>query len=279
MKILIILLYVAFIGYSSLQGCNKNNHILYENNQSKEIKFLHIAYTTPKNKFGFNGCHHIYSIDIASRLALLTNTKNMMNDFMDDALFLSSNSKTKQHFEQNLSICKELESMKTSILDVSEEIEFINKKIISIKALTYMYGAGAAHGNIEIHHKTYSRKTGMTLDWDVLFKDSSIDKYVLDRVMNELVDKEYLAYIEKNSEANMMLNAIGVNTKSTVMHFRKVNYFSIVKEGLKIQYNPYDIAPFAAGSPSLVIHKEMLKPYMSKKMYEMCFGENLSNYE
>ena len=273
------LLFFLFLGYSSLAGCDKHNRVLHENNQSKEINFLHVAYTTPKDKFGFNGCHHIYAIDMASRLALLNGTTNMMNDFMVDTLFLSSQPRTKQHFESNLSICEELEGMDTSVLDVDEEIEFINKDIISIKALTYIYGAGAAHGNAEIHHKTYSRKTGMLLDWNTLFKDKSIDKYIADRVMNELVSKEYLAYLEKNSEANMMVNAIGVDTKSAVMHFRKVNYFAIVKEGLEIQYHPYEIAPFVAGSPSLSIKKEILKPYMNKKMYEMCFGEKMSVLE
>ena len=128
-------------------------------------------------KSGINGCHHVYAIDIASRIALLPDSTNMMNDFLSDTIFLSSEPKTKQYFDTNLSKCEGM-GINTSVLDISEKIEFINKNIITVKTLLYTYGAGAAHGNTEIHHEIYSRKTGMKLNWDILFSDKSIEKYI-----------------------------------------------------------------------------------------------------
>lgn len=278
MKIFKTLLFLSLWGYSSLPGCDKHNRILHENKQSKEIKFLHLVYTTPKDEYGDTGCNHIYAIDVLSRATLLSGTDNMMNDFLNDSILLSSLSTTKQYFDSNLSKCDTIDSH-ISVDDVSEEIAFINQDIITTKKSFYFYGAGAAHGNYKGIYVVYNRKTGMRLEWDELFSDTSIEKYILDRVMGELADKGYLVFVSGNSDASTMINAIGVNTKSAVMNFKKTGYFGIVKEGLIIQYNPYEIASFAAGSPSLVIKKDMLKPYMSKAIYEMCFGENLLTLE
>ncbi len=51
----------------------------------------------------------------------------------------------------------------------------------------------------------------------------------------------------------------------------KLGYFAITNEGLLIQYGKYEITLGASGLPSLVVSKEILKQYMSRKMYGKYF--------
>jgi hypothetical protein len=57
-----------------------------------------------------------------------------------------------------------------------------------------------------------------------------------------------------------------------LFNFRKEGYFAIIDKGLLIQYGKYEITPGSSGLPSIVVSKEVLKQYMTKEMYETCFG-------
>ncbi len=121
----------------------------------------------------------------------------------------------------------------------------------------YEYGAGAAHGNSQISHYMYDRKYGMEFDWESLFgQDEVFDKYVFNRVVNEIADEDFITYVKSS---NQLLN------------FRNSGYFAITNEGLLIQYGKYEITPGSSGLPSLVVPKEVLKEYMTKEAYEKCF--------
>ncbi len=266
-----LFLTIIFIGWAiNIYACDNANITIEENGHRKNIKFNHIVYTTHADQDGYYDCHHIYTIDPMSKLKILHRSDFMMNNFMMDSMQLPQLSNDNIVMESNLSLCRGYEP-NMSVYSKRENIEFINNDIVCIETNNYFYGAGAAHGHSRVEHFIYERKNGMKLGWDDLFKDKRIEKYILDRVVNELASREYLKNISKNNYS-FIREFYGIDPKTVLMNFKESGYFTIVNEGLKVQYNAYDIAPYVAGQPSLIVPKKILKDYMSKKVYDMCFS-------
>ena len=267
----VLLLTIIFIGWLvNIHACDKTDISIEENGHRKNIKFNHIVYTTHPDKEGYHDCNHIYAIDPMSKLNILHRSDFMMNDFITDSIQLPQLPNDNIVMESNLSLCRSYKE-KMSVSNQTETIEFINDAIVSIESNNYFFGYGAAHGHNKVQHYVYERKYGMKLGWDDLFKDKQIEKYILDRVVKELASKGYLELISKKSYSYIR-KFHKLDPETALMNFKKSGYFSIVNEGLKIQYNAYEIAPYAAGAPSLIVPKKILKDFMSKKVYNMCFS-------
>lgn len=213
----------------------------------------------------------MYAIDPVSKLNILHRPDSMMNDFITDSIQMSPLPNEGVIMESNLSLCGE-GGMKMTVSSQRENIEFINNDIVSIESNSYFYGAGAMHGHNKVYHFIYERENGMRLAWDDLFKDKSIDKYILDRVVKELASETYLEFV-RNDENSFVQKFHGIDFKSVLMNFKKSGYFTILNEGLKVQYNAYEIASYTAGEPSLIVPKKILKKYMYPKIYDMCFSD------
>jgi len=76
-------------------------------------------------------------------------------------------------------------------------------------------------------------------------------------VVKEIADEDFITYFKASTQ---------------LFNFRKEGYFAIIDKGLLIQYGKYEITPGSSGLPSIVVPKEVLKQYMTKEMYETCFG-------
>ena len=220
---------------------------------------------------GYYDCNHIYAIDPVSKLNILHRPDFMMNDFITDSIQILPLPNEGVVMESNLSLCGE-GGMKMGVSSQRENIEFINNDIVSIESNSYFYGAGAAHGHNKVYHFIYGRENGMKLGWDDLFKDKSIEKYILDRVMKELVSEIYLEFV-RNDDNRLVQKVHAIGFKTVLMNFKKSGYFTILNEGLKVQYNENEIASYAAGEPSLIVPKKILKKYMYPKIYDMCFSD------
>lgn len=144
-----------------------------------------------------------------------------------------------------------------------ESVVYINPNVVSLKYFGWEY-RGGAHGNGDNYYINYDRNDGSIVTWETLFKNNTaFVNYLKKRVKKELMVKNYLD--KKDQEA--ALNA-----------FKNLGYFSIRSNGLYIEYGAYEIAPYASGYPSLLVNKQTLKKYMSKKIYRRYFVNDGSVY-
>ena len=216
-----------------------------------------LRYTDTKEEHG-KSCEEYSYITPMQRFELLKQNDFMSGDILSDSLSIPQVD-PEQIVETNLTECNN-QNMHVSEFTYREKLEYLSDNIITIEVFQYAYGAGAAHGNGHISRYMYDRKYGMKLDWENLFGTSeSFDLYVLQRVVKEIADEDFIGYFK---------------VKDQLLNFRKAGYFAINDEGLIIQYGKYEITPGASGLPSLTVPKEVLKQYMSREMYAKCFLSN-----
>ncbi|MCD6174133.1 MAG: DUF3298 domain-containing protein [Sulfurimonas sp.] len=206
-----------------------------------------------KEEYG-KSCEEYSYISSLQRLKLVK--KNfLLGDILSDSLAIPIINPD-QLTATNLTDCN-LQDIDISAFTYREKLSYLNENIVTIEVYQYEYGAGAAHGNSNISYYSYNREYGMRIDWENLFgQNEAFDKYVFKRVVNEIADEDFITYFK---------------TSDQLLNFRTSGYFAIVNEGLLIQYGKYEITPGSSGLPSIVVPKEVLKQYMSKEMYEMCF--------
>lgn len=229
----------------------------------ENIKYNHMFSMGKPDKEGYYNCFKIHTLEPVSKLNLLHQSEMMMSDFIVDSVEAAEFFREITSDDANGSGCPRY-NRKMSTLNIDEKITYTNANIICIKRDTVSYGAGAAHTLERVEHFVYDRNSGMRLGWNDLFKDGSIDAYVLERVTRELASQRYLDFVAKHQS---------VQVDRVLMYFKDKGHFTVVPEGLKIQYNEYEIASYSEGQPSLIIPKEVLKKYMVPKMYEMCFSK------
>ena len=244
------------VAYSLILGTSihaNNNHRMLEDQGINTQKLLRFIDT--KEEYG-RSCEEYSYIEPIERLNLIKENHFMLGDIISDSLSISYVDPD-QLVETNLTECH-MYDMNVSEYTYREALEYLNEDIITIEVFQYAYGAGAAHGNGHISHYIYDREYGMQLKWADLFgKNEEFDVYVLNRVIKEIADKDFISYFK---------------TQEQLLNFRHKGYYAITDEGLLIQYGKYEITPGAGGLPSLVVPKEVLKEYMDKEMYAKCFA-------
>lgn len=216
-------------------------------------------YIDTKEPYG-KSCEKYSFIPPIQRLKYIHHKDFLLGDLLSDTLTITP---VEEAFivKNYASACHDF-NMDVSQYEYEEALEYLSDDIITIQVFQYQYGAGAAHGNDHTSHYIYDRDYGMALDWKSLFvKDSTFDHYIVNRVIKEIVEKEFIDYFKASDQ---------------IMNYTLPGYFSINREGLLIQYGKYEIASGAAGLPSIEVPKEVLKKYMKPGMYQKCFG-NESN--
>ena len=252
-----------------------------------------LRFIDTKEKFG-KSCAEYYYITPNQKQKLLKNSNIIAGDILNDSLPISKNNHNpiiteqkpnlnsyvsedkidyvnllKDSFalsrvnpddiiETNLTSCDTQDNYYIGTSLYKEKVIYLTENIITIKVYQDQHGIGAAHGNRNITYTVYDREYGMRLDWESLFgKYGEFDKYIIQRVMKEIAN---LSFLES------------FNSKKAVSNFRLPGRFAIIDEGLLIRYRKYEINAGAAGLPFIIITKEILKQYMTPKMYEMCFA-------
>ena len=204
-------------GYSFLLGINtyvnsnteKNNEVMV-----KTQKFL--RFIDSHDEYG-RSCEEYSYISSLERLELVK--KNFyFGDILNDSLSIPIVNPD-QIIETNLTECN-MQDINVSVYTYREKISYLNKNIVTIEVFKYEYGAGTAHANSHISHYMYDREYGMEFDWESLFgQDEVFDKYVFNRVINEIADEDFITYVKSSDQ---------------LLNFRNSGYFAITNKGLLI---------------------------------------------
>ncbi len=250
-KILSLLL----VAYSFMLGTNTCASSMIDKNTIANVKIQKLLrFMDTQDEYG-KFCEEYNYFSSLQRVKLVKKDF-LLGDILSDSLSIPLINPD-QLVATNLTECN-IQDIDVNEFKYREKLSYLNENIVTIEVFQYEYGAGAAHANRNISHYTYSREYGMRIDWENLFgQDEAFDKYVFKRVVNEIADEDFITYFK---------------TSDQLLNFRTSGYFAIVDEGLLIQYGKYEITPGASGLPSIVVPKEVLKQYMSKEMYEMCFS-------
>jgi hypothetical protein len=113
------------------------------------------------------------------------------------------------------------------------------------------YSSGAAHANHYSVALNYNLKTGSAVTLDQLLQDlrpsagyfERLAQYVMADLRRQFGDSQDVA------------DVIEFGAKATTENYRN---FNLDEEGLTIQFDPYQVAPYAAGSPQVKITYEAL---------------------
>ena len=212
-----------------------------------------LRFMDTKEKYG-KSCEEYSYISSSQRLKLVKQNF-LLGDILSDSLSIPIIDPD-QLAVTNLTECN-IQEIDVSEFTYREKLSYLNEDIVTIEVFQYEYGAGAAHGNRNMSHYTYNREYGMWIDWENLFGlNEAFDRYVLNRVLKEIADEDFITYFKVSDQ---------------LFNFRTSGYFSIINEGLLIQYGKYEITPGSSGLPSMVVPKEVLKQHMTTEMYEKCF--------
>lgn len=234
-----------------LSGGN-NSIFIKDHNSCIKIDVTKIVRIADTGEEYGKSCDEYMFIDQENRLKILKN-KLIHNDFISEAFNAPRDNRTSRNVTECIVVGPEI-----STSAYQESIEYISDNLVSIKVFSWNYGAGAAHGNENTSHYVYQRESGKRLTWDDLFgKNQQFNNYLLERVIKEIANKDFLKIPE---------------TQNALKNFSHIGYFTIIDEGLMIQYGKYDIAPGSDGSPSLIVPKGILKEFMNKNIYEFCFS-------
>jgi len=129
------------------------------------------------------------------------------------------------------------------------EIVSVSDKLISINFETGMYGHGAAHPIGESAMLNWLVAEGRPLNPDDIFvKGSGWRKFVIDRCRAEL---------SKDEEYDVRRTGKVGDGPTRPERWR------FGKDGLRIHFNQYEVASYAAGEPEVVIPWADLKPYLT----------------
>lgn len=124
--------------------------------------------------------------------------------------------------------------------EINNNIVFINENVISFNCFSWDY-TGGAHGNYSYSNHSINLKT---------LKPIAIDEILSDNYEDELITiiKSKLPHVimEKLDNSVTDINEL----KTYFFDFEKIEVtdnFMLTETGMTFTYNPYEIAPFAAG--------------------------------
>jgi hypothetical protein len=147
-------------------------------------------------------------------------------------------------------------SSPANTLDISYSIALAKDDLISIEFDVGNYASGAAHANYDSEVLNYDLKAGKVLKMADLFSPGakyiqSISAYCIKDLKNQSKSPGSLL------DDQTIQSGAGPNAGN-------YDSWTITKKGLKITFDPYQVAAFAAGQQSVVVPysalKELIKP-------------------
>jgi uncharacterized protein len=119
-------------------------------------------------------------------------------------------------------------------------VTYVNPARITMTVNTSMYGHGAAHGNYAVTYIHYLRGEGRRLEASDIFEAEGWEAQLQERA---------LAAVKAQEGENLMLDDPGSINDLVTDPAR----WDFSREGLVLQFEPYEIAPYAAGAPTVTI--------------------------
>jgi hypothetical protein len=144
-----------------------------------------------------------------------------------------------------------------STLDIGYEIRSATDDLISVEFTEGSYERGAAHGNSNTTVMNYDVKNGKKLGLADLFNPNS--KYL--SVISAYCVKDLRDQSRKEKEARLEEEMMKSGASPRADNYRAC---AITKKGLWVTFDPYQVAPYAAGPQHVLVPysalKEILKP-------------------
>ena len=136
--------------------------------------------------------------------------------------------------------------------DLSYDVVFANNDFVSLIISNYTY-LGGAHGGTVYKTVNYDLKNNRDLKLtDVFAADSDYLKTISDHSIAELNKN-----LEDMSDDEMIREGAGADAKN-------FSNWNLSKNGLLITFDQYQVAAYAAGSPTVVVPYEKLKDILRK---------------
>lgn len=123
------------------------------------------------------------------------------------------------------------------------------RKLSSLEFYIYSY-MGGAHPNTYVDLATFSKETGYKLDITDILKDTT--------ALQPMLEQEFRKARELKPDAS--LEDEGFWFPNGKVSF-PANY-AMVPAGLKLYYNPYEVAPYVLGPTEVLLPLEALLPYL-----------------
>jgi len=149
------------------------------------------------------------------------------------------------------------------------EYSIINKTpdLISIKFLTEVYYAGAAHPSHAIWAVNYSLTSGKSVNLSDLFKkDTDYLKILSDYSVKELTEKAKKQGKEEGYEPDYNWIKEGASPKA-----ENFAYFNMTEKDIIIHFNEYQVDCYAAGPKDVIIPYSTLKDIIEPEGPAGCF--------
>ena len=115
------------------------------------------------------------------------------------------------------------------------ELSRPSEDVVSVTFSVYSY-TGGAHGNLEITCLNYDLRTGRRLDLADLFKDP--EKAL--QLMSAWSQKELARSLGEDTDEDMIRDGVAPD-------LRNFANLTLTPQGLRIEFQPYQVAPWAAG--------------------------------
>ncbi len=138
--------------------------------------------------------------------------------------------------------------------------EVAGRSRISLKASTYWYGHGAAHGNWGVFHRHYLIEQGRFMEARDLFAGSGWETALLDLAV---------AAAEAEHGDNLMLDDTSYIADAVTDPAR---WDLSDPYALIIQFQPYEISAYAYGAPQARVRWSDLEPYLGEGADKVRYG-------
>lgn len=142
------------------------------------------------------------------------------------------------------------------INELSSKVLYQNPKLISIEMMNYSF-TGGVHGNYGSFLGTFLLANGKTVELTDIVQDTA--------GLRPLLEKGFVT--SKNSEAQGEHYALEDMVFPESLPLPMPTQWSIVKEGLRVTYNPYEVAPYVVGQTDIVITWDELGKLADRKKW------------
>lgn len=147
-------------------------------------------------------------------------------------------------------------------LEAEETVKFgmlyCTPQIVTYCSEMYVYSPGAAHGMSMYSPATFVRSTGRLLEWDDVLTRNAI--YTLRPILLKELKKQYFSKIEWMSDYDDISDMLLIQADE--LELPAVNP-ELRADGIVFIYQPYEIAPYAAGIPRCTLSYKQLEPVLT----------------
>jgi hypothetical protein len=130
--------------------------------------------------------------------------------------------------------------------ELSSKILYQNNKLITVEMSNYSF-TGGAHGNYGSFINTYLLSNGASVQLTEIVQDTA--------ALRPMIEKGFID--EKNKEGNEEYTLEDLVFPESIPLPLPMQW-CVIKEGLRITYNPYEVGPYAVGQTDIVLSWDQL---------------------